>query len=110
MLVLRYIYGCIEARLLWYELYTEKLCSTGFELNTYNKFVANKETNWKQCTICLPVDDNKISHVEADVVTGIIKELEQFFGKFTVKKGNKHSYLGMNIEIFKNKKVSIDMI
>ena len=45
----------------------------GFELNPYDMCVANAMINGKQCTIVWYVDDNKISHVDPNVVTDIIK-------------------------------------
>ena len=38
----RAIYGLIESALLWYEVYTETLKGMGFELNPYDKCLANK--------------------------------------------------------------------
>lgn len=52
----------MESALLWYELYSMVLEDMGFELNPYDKCVANKTINGKQCTIAFYVDDNKISH------------------------------------------------
>ena len=69
----------------------------GFVLNPYDPCVANKIINGKQCTIVWYVDDNKISHVDAQVVTQIIELIEQHFGKMTVTRGKKHVFLGMEI-------------
>ena len=66
--------------------------------------------NRKQCTITWHVDDKKISHTDENVVTDIIHELENYFGTFTVTRGKKHSYLGMNIEVREDKKIALDMI
>ena len=85
--VLRSIYGCIEAVMLWYDLYTKKLKELGFELNSYDMCVANKIINGQQCTICWHVDDNKVSHKERAVVEDIIEELEKHFGAFSVVHG-----------------------
>ena len=60
MKVVRAIYGCIQSALLWYDLYTNTLKGMGFEINPYDKCVANKMINGKQCTIGWYVDDNKI--------------------------------------------------
>ena len=49
--VLRAIYGCIEPALLWYELHVKTLKGLGFKLNPYDRCVANKMINGKQCTI-----------------------------------------------------------
>jgi hypothetical protein len=59
--------------------------------------VANCEINGKQCTIAWYVDNTKISHKDPEVVTMIIKKLEDAFGKLTVTRGPKHTFLGMNI-------------
>ena len=106
--VLCALYGCIESVFLWYELYSSTLCKMGFKINKYDKCVANKVINGKQCTIVFYVDDNKISHVDPQVVSNIIEELSNYFGKLTVSRGTKHDYLGMDIEI-KNKLVYISM-
>ena len=53
----------------------------GFQANEYDKCVANKIINGKQCTIIWHVDDLKISHVEQKVVNDIIKKLEDKLDK-----------------------------
>ena len=85
--VLRALYGCLESALLWYDLYSETLCKHGFKLNPYDKCVANKMINGKQCTIIFYVDDNKISHVDPEVVSDVIELLKEHFGDLTVKRG-----------------------
>ena len=54
------IYGMIESALLLYELYVTDLLIDGFEFKEYDKCVANKVINGKQCTIGWYVDDNII--------------------------------------------------
>ena len=106
--VLRALYGALESALLWYELYSGVLEKMGFVLNPYDKCIANKIIDGKQCTIVFYVDDNKISHKDPNVVTQVIQEIEAYFGKLKVNRGNKHDYLGMNIT-FRDKKVEIEM-
>ena len=65
--------------------------------------------NGKQCTILWYVDDNKILHKDEKVVTGHIKILEEYFGKFSITRGKKHNYLGMDVLIKENGKVEINM-
>ena len=96
--ILRALYGCIRSGLLWYNLFTETLKGQGFKLNEYDSCVANKMVNGKQCTITWYVDDLKISHMERVVVDDVIKATESHFGEMSVTHGNKHSYLGMEIE------------
>ena len=69
--LLKALYGCVKSALLWYDLFTGYLKTIGFELNPYEPCVANKVIDGKQCTIAWYVDDNKISHVDASVVTSI---------------------------------------
>ena len=107
--VLRALYGCIESALLWYDLYANTLKGMGFEINPYDRCVANKIINGRQCTICWYVDDNKVSHEDKSVVTQVIEDIEKHFGKLTVSRGDVHDLLGMRVELDrKNKKVNID--
>ena len=82
--MLKALYGCVRSALLWYELFAGTLKKMGFELNPYQPCVANKMIEGTQCTIAWYVDDNKISHVNKDVVTSAIEEIEKNFGKMTV--------------------------
>ena len=68
-------------------------------LNPYEPCVANKMVKGKQSTVLWYVGDVKVSHVEQSVVDGTIKFLESNFDKMKTVKGNKHTYLGMDIEI-----------
>ena len=103
------IYGMIELALLWYELYTSVMTELGFELNPYDLCVANKIINGKQCTVAWYVDDNRISHVEQEVVDEIVGKIEERFPGLTVEKGNAHSFLGIKIKYMDNGKVDINM-
>ena len=55
--------------LLFYLKFFKNLNSTGFELNPYDPCVANKIVEGAQLTIVSHVDDLKVSHVDAGVVT-----------------------------------------
>ena len=107
--ILRALYGCIESALRWYELYSETLSKEGFVINQYDKCVANKTINGKQCTILWYVDDNKISHKDPKVVTEVIDIMKGHFGELTVTRGKVHRFLGMNITITEDKMLKIDM-
>jgi len=58
--VLWAIYGCIQSALLWYDLYVNTLEKLGFAINPYDRCVANKMINGRQCTIVFYVDNNKV--------------------------------------------------
>ena len=105
--VLKAIYGMIESALRWYELFTGTLCGMGFKLNPYDRCVANKMIEGSQCTVGWYVDDNKVSHVSDDVNTSIVDAIEKHFGKLARTTGNKHTFLGMDVEMISKGKIAI---
>ena len=89
-------------------MYSETLKKLGFKINPYGRCIVNKHINGKQCNIVFYVDDNKISHVDKDVVSAVINNISKHFGDLAVTRGNKHDFLGMDIEI-KDKMVHVGM-
>ena len=73
LLVIMVIYGCIESALLWYNLLSTTLEGVCFEINPYERCVANKTIEFMKCTINWYVDDNKLSHKNPEVILNIIK-------------------------------------
>ena len=61
-----------------------------------------------QYTIAWYVDDSKLSHKNPEMISYIINELKKIFGELYVVRGNKHTFLGMNIEV-KYSKIQVDM-
>ena len=55
--LLRALYGCIESAMLWYNLFSSTLQEEGWSINEYDRCVANKIINGKQCTLVWHVDD-----------------------------------------------------
>ena len=104
------IYGMIKSALLWYELYVTVLLKDGFELNEYDKCVANKVINGKQCTIGWYVDDNIIGHVEDEVVDEVIEKIESKFPGLVVQKGRKLDFLGMENFFREDGKVALGTV
>jgi len=107
--LLKALYGCVKSALLWYDLFSTTLKDLGFVLNPYDECVANKMINGAQCTIAWHVDDNKISHVDSEVVSDVIKSIEDKFGKMTVTRGKSHVFLGMKINFTGDGRFSILM-
>jgi hypothetical protein len=103
------MYGCMKAARLFYENLSTYLLKIGFTINEYDICTANKIINGKQCTIVWHVDDLKISHVDPNVVTTIIKQLELKYGAMSITRGAKHTYVGINFEFNKNGTVQIEM-
>jgi hypothetical protein len=94
------LYGTLQAALLFWKNLTTTLIDCGFEINPYDWCVVNKIIASKQCTIVWHVDDLKISHVEASVVSSIIEDLDSVFGNeapLTIHRGKSHEYLGMTL-------------
>ena len=81
----------------------------GFKINFYDPCVANKWVGGKQLTVCWQVDDLKISHVDKNVVTRLIKDLEKIYGKCSVSRGKYHDYLGMHLDFRTKGKLKVDM-
>ena len=81
MQLMKALYGCIKSALLWYELFTGELREMGFNLNPYDKCVANNMIDGKQCTIAWWVDDNCLTHLSAKLLDRIIKRIKMKFEK-----------------------------
>jgi len=103
------LYGCIQSALLWYNTFKEHLIDMGFKLNPYDPCVANAVIDGHQCTICWYVDDMKISHKKSKTVNRIIRQMEEKFGKMTITRGNKHTFVGIDIEFKRNGTVALSM-
>jgi len=64
------LYERVQFVLLWYELYSTTLQDMG-------RCVANADIDGKQCTIVWYVDDNKISHIDSNVIDNVINKIEK---------------------------------
>ena len=74
--------------------------------------MVNKQINGSQCTIIWHVDDLKISHKDQQVVTSIIKKLDEKYGDImplSVSRGKVHEYLGMVFDYTVHGQVKITM-
>jgi hypothetical protein len=107
------LHGTLRAALLFWQRLSEQLKEWGFKINPYDWCVANETINGKQCTILWHVDDIQISHVDANVETNIIGQLESEFRKevpLTIRRGKIHDYLGMKIDYSVPGKVPFSII
>ena len=99
----------IESALLWYDLFVSVLKDMGFVLNPYDMCVANKMINGKQCTVVWYVYDNKISHVEQEVVDDIVAKIGKHFPGLTISSGTEHNFLGIRIKYLDDGTLSLNM-
>jgi hypothetical protein len=107
------LYGTLKAALLFWKKLTAQLNEWGFAVNPYDWCVMNKEINGKQCTILWHVDDLKISHVDPEVVTQVIEQLDGAFGleaPLTKTRGLVHDYLGMTLDYSVPGAVQVTMV
>ena len=100
------LYGIIKAALLFYLKFFKNLKSIGFVLNPYDPCVANNIVDGAQLTVVWRVDDLKVSHVDAGVVTRMSVWLQKTYkrlfddglGAMKLKQGKIHKYLGMQLD------------
>ena len=74
--------------------------------------MVNKKIDGQQCTISWHVDDLKISHQDANIVTPVIKSLNKKYGTVMhlyVSRGKVHDYLRMNFDFSNSGRVTITM-
>ena len=110
---LKAIYGTLNAALLFWLKLSGDLKEWGFEPNPYDWCVMNKTINGKQCTILWHVDDLKVSHVDPDVVTSVLEQINKEYGKaapITITRGKVHDYLGMTIDFSETGSVKFTMV
>ena len=116
--LLNALYGIMKAALLYYQRFVKDLKSIGFQINPYDPCVANKVVKGKQLTVVWHVDDLKVSHVRALVVTKMAdwlkKTYERLFddgsGEMKICRGKVHDYLGMCLDFTVPGEVKITMI
>lgn len=106
------LYGTLKAALLFWKKLTTDLMAWGFVFNPYDQCVMNKDINVSQCTILWHVDDLKVSHMDAQVVTDVLALLEKEYGDaspLSITRGKHHDYLGMHLDFSQDGKVKISM-
>ena len=90
--LLKTMYGTLKAPLLWFMLFANTLKEEGFDINSYDNYVANKTINDK-FTIFWYVDDIKFSHKDKQVVEDIIEKIENKFDKMSIAHENVQKYI-----------------
>ena len=92
--------GTLQASLIFWKKIVGDLHRWGFTMNPYDRCVVNKHIQSSKVTVLWHFDDLKISHRGPKVVTTVINLLQAQYGKtypLTVRHGNLHDYLGMQI-------------
>ena len=85
------LYGYMEAALLCYDLHSKTLKSHGFQINPYDRCIADITIKVKQCTIAWYVDDNKVSHIDEEINTKIVENYPRMLVTSQYQKGRNTS-------------------
>ena len=75
------LYATLQVALLFWKLLSSTLQEWGFKISNYDRCIANKMIDGKQCTIIWHVDKLKISHEKKAVVDDILKKFNKKFRK-----------------------------
>jgi hypothetical protein len=106
------LYGTLQAAMLFWKDFSEKLVLWGYAINPYDWCVPNKIIDGKQCTVVRHVNDLKISHVDPNAVESLLDLLNEEYGKIhplVTTHGKVHEYLGMTLDFMEDGKVKIVM-
>jgi hypothetical protein len=105
-------YGLMRASLLFYRKLRKELEDFGFVVNPYNPCVVNKDVgDGKQLTLIWQVDDLMASCMVDFELTKLSCYLANTYGpKLMMHMGNKHNYLGVDLEFQQDRWLSISMV
>jgi len=104
------LYGLLRSALLFYKKLVVDLEAYGFEINPYDPCVANKTVNGKQMTVVWHVDDLKVSHKDDFEITRLANYLREIYGTITVSRGERHDFLGMDLDYSTPGKLAVSMV
>jgi Endomembrane protein 70 len=103
------LYGCVKSALLFWEDLSGKVIKRGYDLNPYNRCIANKIVDNSLRTVVWHVDDLKLSHANEKVLDSEVRWLESLYGPLIGAKNSCHTYLGIDM-CFKDKKLQLSMV
>jgi len=66
-----------------------------FKQNQYDPCVYNKRVGENMITICIHVEDLKVSCKSKELLEEVVEQLRNAYGEITVHYGDEHDYLGM---------------
>ena len=102
----------MQASLLFYRKLRKELEDFGFTVNPYDPCMANKDVGEKkQLTLIWLVDDLMASCMVNFELTKLSCYLANICGpKLTMHVGNKHDYLGVDLEFQQDRRLNVSMV
>jgi hypothetical protein len=99
VVLVRALYGTVEAARLWYDLICKHLLDYGFVKNRFERCVLNKLlTDGTRITIVLYVDDLLVTCDTPGPIDDLRKHLESIFPEVTFHTGTTIDYVGMTMD------------
>ena len=93
------LYGLLQSALLLCKKLRKYLEAYGFVINTYGPCVANAMIESHQMMVTWHVDNIKVSNKDPYQITKFASYLSIIYREeLTVKQGNVHNYLGMDLD------------
>jgi hypothetical protein len=106
-IMLKAMYGCVQASALWYALIRYEIKKMGYQVSETDPCVFAKQVGEKIFTLLLHVDDI-LALVDAEEAKKLEQSLRRRFGEVQFEVGEELSYLGMKINI-KDEGTTADM-
>jgi hypothetical protein len=106
-LLLKAMYGCIQASALWYQLIKSFILQLGYECSETDRCVFRKQVGNRVFILLLYVDDI-LTQVDKDEADRLRVHLKKRFGEVQFEIGEKLSYLGMQINV-QDEGTTVDM-
>jgi hypothetical protein len=97
-LMLKAMYGCIQASALWYALIRKFLEDQGYQVSETNRCVFRKKKGEKIFVLLLYIDDI-LANVDSKEAEKLRQNLIKRFGTVQFEVSGRFSYLGMQIEM-----------
>jgi hypothetical protein len=105
----RALYGCIESALLWYKEVSSFLISIGYSQSCEDACFFFKGEGPEKTHVVVFIDDFLITSTKLSEIEDLIGHLKRKYRSVTVNIGDKHEYLGANIDFSTPHQVSICM-
>jgi flagellar motor protein MotB len=98
-LMLKAIYGCVQASALWYALIRRTLEEGGYELSETDRCGFWKTSSKSRIYLLLLHVDVILANVAREEAMALKAQLEKVFGTIQFEEGGRLSYLGMQLEL-----------